>query len=172
VPFGLFRGNQAFSFLRFLCSFAAIQTPLARSAWDRSTYVSHKPMGVGVAAVVRLQKVTRNPNSHECGYTDKNAMSEPNEIESEKHADDSSNGTTPVDDSGSIARTRIGVVLILVSGVLWFSLFAIPFLPLTTLNKTALGAGVFVGVQLAWWSGAALAGPKIIKKLTGWFRRS
>lgn len=67
---------------------------------------------------------------------------------------------------------RLGVVLILLSGVLWFSLFAIPFLPWTLGQKTALGGVVFVGVQIAWWSGAALAGPSVVKKLTGWFRRS
>lgn len=67
---------------------------------------------------------------------------------------------------------RLGVALILVSGVLWFSLFAIPFLPLTVGEKTGLGAAVFAGVQIAWWSGAALAGPAVVQKLTGWFRRS
>ncbi len=67
---------------------------------------------------------------------------------------------------------RLGVGLILVSGVLWFSLFAIPFLSLTVGQKTGLGAAVFAGVQIAWWSGAALAGPAVVRKLTGWFRRS
>ena len=66
---------------------------------------------------------------------------------------------------------RLGVGLILVSGVLWFSLFAIPFLPLTIGQKTGLGAAVFAGVQIAWWSGAALAGPTVVQKLTGWLRR-
>jgi hypothetical protein len=67
---------------------------------------------------------------------------------------------------------RLGIVLILISGVLWFSLFAIPFLPLTVGQKAGLGAAVFAGVQIAWWSGAALAGPTVVQKLTGWFRRS
>ena len=46
---------------------------------------------------------------------------------------------------GSIAA-RIGVLLILLSGVLWFSLFAIPFLPLSVGEKAALAGAVFFGV--------------------------
>lgn len=65
---------------------------------------------------------------------------------------------------------KIGIGLILVSGVLWFSLFAIPFLPLTVGQKAALAGAVFVGVQIAWWSGAALAGPQTVAKL--WRRRT
>jgi hypothetical protein len=88
---------------------------------------------------------------------------------------------TPTDSNHSEAASersprpiliRLGVALILVSGVLWFSLFAIPFLPLTVGQKTGLGAVVFAGVQIAWWSGAALAGPAVVKKLMGRFRRS
>lgn len=67
---------------------------------------------------------------------------------------------------------RLGVVLILFSCVIWFSLFAIPFLPLTIGEKTALGTGVFIAVQITWWTGAALAGPTVVQKLTGWFRRT
>jgi hypothetical protein len=83
-------------------------------------------------------------------------------------ADDQPNESTV----GKITKVRLGVALILVSGILWFSLFAVPFLPLTVGQKTVLGGSLFVGVQLAWWSGAALAGPQMIQKLTGWFRRS
>ena len=68
-------------------------------------------------------------------------------------------------------RVRCGVALIVISGVLWFSLFAIPFLSLTLVQKTALGSAFFVGVQVTWWSGVALAGPRVVKQLTGWFRR-
>ena len=67
---------------------------------------------------------------------------------------------------------RLGIALILLSGIFWFSLFAVPFLPLTVGQKTALGGGLFVAVQIAWWSGAALAGPAVVGKLTARFRRS
>ena len=66
---------------------------------------------------------------------------------------------------------KIGVGLILLSGVLWFSLFAIPFLPLTIGQKAALAGADFVGVQIAWWVGAALAGPELVAKLKSWFKR-
>ncbi|MEO2019251.1 MAG: hypothetical protein ABGZ53_33370 [Fuerstiella sp.] len=69
-------------------------------------------------------------------------------------------------------RTQFGVGLMVGSGVLWFALFAIPFLPLTTWQKTVLGGVVFAAVQVTWWSGVALAGPRMFGKLTGWFRRS
>lgn len=68
-------------------------------------------------------------------------------------------------------RTRVGIGLILLSGVLWFSLFAIPFLPMTIAGKGLLAAILFAGVQVAWWSGAALAGPATVGKIRGWFRR-
>ncbi len=68
--------------------------------------------------------------------------------------------------------TKIGIVLVLVSGVLWFSLFAIPFLPLTIAQKAALASAFFVGVQIAWWSGATLLGPEAVARLWSWGRRS
>ena len=73
-------------------------------------------------------------------------------------------------DKGSTAA-RIGIALILLSGLLWFSLFAIPFLPLTVGQKAALGAAEFVGVQIAWWTGAALAGPQTVARLWSWCGR-
>ena len=69
-------------------------------------------------------------------------------------------------------HTRFGGILILISGVLWFSLFAIPFLPLPGSRKVMLAGAVFVGVQLTWRSGAALVGPRVIQKLAGWFRNA
>ena len=73
--------------------------------------------------------------------------------------------------SRSKAIARIGIVLILLSGLLWFSLFAIPFLPLTVVQKATLAGGVFVGVQVAWWSGAAMAGPQAVAKLKSWRKK-
>ena len=67
-------------------------------------------------------------------------------------------------------RNRTGMVLILLSGVLWFSLFAIPFLPMTVGQRAVLAGAVFVGVQIAWWSGAALAGPQLVAKFWPWRR--
>lgn len=66
---------------------------------------------------------------------------------------------------------RFGFVLILLSGVLWFSLFAIPFLPLTVAQKAAVAGADFIGVQIAWWTGAALVGPQTAARIKSWFRR-
>lgn len=71
----------------------------------------------------------------------------------------------------SRTATRVGVGLILLSGILWFSLFAIPFTSLTLGQKAAVASGVFIGVQIAWWSGAALVGPQAVAKMKSWFRR-
>ncbi len=60
----------------------------------------------------------------------------------------------------------------LLSCVLWFSLFAIPFLPFKTSNKALLGGAIFIAVQANWWIGAALAGPRVVGKVTGWIRRN
>lgn len=67
---------------------------------------------------------------------------------------------------------RIGAVLIGLSGVLWFSLFAVPFLPLTIAHKALLAGAMFVGVQIAWWTGAALVGPSTVARIKSWYRRS
>ncbi len=66
---------------------------------------------------------------------------------------------------------RIGVALILLSGVLWFSLFAIPFLPLTAGQKAALAGVDFIGVQIAWWTGATLAAPETVRRMKALFQR-
>ena len=73
-------------------------------------------------------------------------------------------------DKGSPAA-RIGIALILLSGMLWCSLFAIPFLPLTVGQKAALAGVGFIGVQIAWWTGATLAGPQTIARLKSWCGR-
>jgi hypothetical protein len=86
--------------------------------------------------------------------------------------------SSPEDESTTDEEPRkprhvyFGVTLIVASGILWFSLFAIPFLRLTLSQKAALGSGIFVGVQISWWTGAALAGPTVVRNLTRWFTRS
>lgn len=85
----------------------------------------------------------------------------------ESNTDDAATETPP-----RPVCVRIGVVLIVASGILWFSLFVIPFLPLTLAQKTVLGVAIFAGVQVAWWGGVALAGPGVVKKLTAWYQRS
>ncbi len=86
------------------------------------------------------------------------------------HRDSTSDYPLRGRDKGSLAA-RIGIALILLSGMLWFSLFAIPFLPLTLGQKAALAGADFVGVQIAWWTGAALVGPQTVARLKSWCGR-
>ena len=80
-------------------------------------------------------------------------------------------GNGPSGSPNSVSKSsRFGVALILLSGVLWFFLFAIPFLPLTVGQKAALAGADFVAVQIAWWIGAALAGPKLVARLKSRFK--
>ena len=74
------------------------------------------------------------------------------------------------DEAGKPRSGRLGVTLIVVSGVLWLALFAIPFLQLTLGQKTTLGAGVFLVVQITWWTGVTLVGPTAMQNLKRWFR--
>ncbi len=88
----------------------------------------------------------------------------------DSHRNLTSERPLPGRDKDSTAA-RIGIALILLSGLLWFSLFAIPFLPLTVGQKAALAGADFVGVQIAWWTGAALAGPQTVARLWSWCGR-
>ncbi len=85
----------------------------------------------------------------------------------DSHRDSTSDRPIRGRDKSSLAA-RIGIALILLSGMLWFSLFAIPFLPLTVGQKAALAGADFVGVQIAWWTGAALVGPQTVARLKSW----
>lgn len=67
---------------------------------------------------------------------------------------------------------RLGIVFILLSGVCFFSMLSVPFLSLSDGRKAALGGGLFIGMQVAWWTGAACVGPAAVKKISRWFQRS
>ena len=68
-------------------------------------------------------------------------------------------------------RARIGIGMMLLSGVFWFALLAVPFLPLSVAQKSAAGAGLFIATQAAWWIGAAIAGPATLRRLLGYARK-
>lgn len=71
----------------------------------------------------------------------------------------------------SSRRSRLGIMLIVLSGVFWFSIFAVPFAPLTIGQKSIFAGGLFAAVQVSWWTGAALAGPQVVGVIKGWFAR-
>lgn len=68
-------------------------------------------------------------------------------------------------------RAQIGIGLMLLSGVFWFALVAVPFLPLSVAQKSGAGAAMFIATQAAWWIGAAVAGPATIRRMLGYARK-
>lgn len=62
-------------------------------------------------------------------------------------------------------RVRAGIVLIVLSGVFWFSIFAVPFTSFSTTHKALLAGTLFAAVQMAWWTGAAMVGPAAINSI-------
>jgi hypothetical protein len=73
-------------------------------------------------------------------------------------------------DQGLGDRARFGVMLMVVSGLLWAPWPAVAFLPLGAGKKVVLASVLFLGVQVAWWVGAALAGPAALRNLRNWVR--
>ncbi len=69
-----------------------------------------------------------------------------------------------------VTWTRAGVVLLVVSALLWVPLPIVPFLPLTTGAKAAVGSGLVVAAEIAFWAGAALAGPEAVIRMRSWIR--
>ncbi len=68
--------------------------------------------------------------------------------------------------------TTVGIVLVLLSGVCFFTLLAVPFFSLSAAKKGMLGGALFVGVQTFWWVGVALMGPAAAKRVRAFFRRT
>ncbi|MEM7601758.1 MAG: hypothetical protein AAF357_10130 [Verrucomicrobiota bacterium] len=67
----------------------------------------------------------------------------------------------------------LGVFLILLSGLCFFTMLSVPFLPVDDEGKKAmLGGGLFVGMQATWWTGAAFVGPTAVRKMSDWFKRA
>ncbi len=68
--------------------------------------------------------------------------------------------------------TVIGVVLMGVSAVLWVALLVIPFLPIHVGAKAAVAGSQIVVAEVAFWLGAALAGPEATRRMRSWWRSS
>lgn len=66
---------------------------------------------------------------------------------------------------------RVGVALLTMSLVLWLPLPVLPFLSWETATKAAVGGGLVVSAEVAFWLGAALAGPEAARRTRGWVRR-
>ena len=68
--------------------------------------------------------------------------------------------------------TRSGVGLLALSVLLWVPLPVVPFLSLSGVEKAALAGGLVIGAEVAFWCGAALAGPEAARRARSWFRRA
>ncbi len=53
---------------------------------------------------------------------------------------------------------------------LWVPLPVVPFLPLSSGAKAALGGGLIAGAEIAFWVGAVLAGPEAARWTRSWLR--
>ena len=70
----------------------------------------------------------------------------------------------------SLAWTRAGAVLLVASALLWAPLPIVPFLPLSAGAKVAVGTGLVVVAEIAFWAGTALAGPEALRRIRSWIR--
>ena len=66
---------------------------------------------------------------------------------------------------------RVGVILMGGSLPLWPALLAVPFLPLSLAAQGAVATGIVVVAEVAFWGGAALAGPEAARRMRSWWRR-
>ncbi len=80
----------------------------------------------------------------------------------------------PERNAGATTRTgvsaRVGVLLLGLSVALWVPVPVVPFLPLDTAVKVTLGGGLVVAAEIAFWLGAALAGPEVVRRARSWIR--
>ena len=64
---------------------------------------------------------------------------------------------------------KLALALVLLSGVFWFSMLAVPFvpLPLSAWQKGALALGLFIAAEVAFWAGALLVGKQLLFRYLG-----
>lgn len=73
---------------------------------------------------------------------------------------------------------KIALALVLLSGVFWFSMLAVPFvpMPLTAGQKGALAFALFIAAEISFWAGALLVGKEVVFRYLhrlwppNWFR--
>ncbi len=78
-------------------------------------------------------------------------------------------GTENLDRKRRPAATA-GVILLGLSLALWVPLPAVPFLPMGSAGKVALAGTLVVAAEVAFWLGAALAGPEAARRMRFWWR--
>ena len=64
--------------------------------------------------------------------------------------------------------SRIGLAILVLSLVFWAFFLVIPFLPLSTGRKAAVGGVNFIIAEATFWLGAVLAGKEIVTRFKTW----
>ena len=72
--------------------------------------------------------------------------------------------------TGTGLVARVGVTLMVSSLPLWLVLPVLPFLPISGATKATIAAMTVVIAELAFWGGAALAGPTAVRRLRSWWQ--
>jgi hypothetical protein len=66
------------------------------------------------------------------------------------------------------SRSVLGLLLLVVSSVLWLAVLALPFLPLSLSSAAMLAGGLFVAGELLFWLGVLVVGPEMMRWLWRW----
>ena len=65
---------------------------------------------------------------------------------------------------------RVGVILMGLSLALWVVLPLVPFLPLSVTERAGFAGTQIIVAEVAFWGGAALAGPTAARRMRSWWR--
>ncbi len=65
---------------------------------------------------------------------------------------------------GMRANSKLGVLLVLISGLLWVAVLAVPFLAVTVATKAAIVTSLIVTSEVAFWLGILLAGKELAQR--------
>ena len=68
-------------------------------------------------------------------------------------------------------RARLGVLLIILSFVIWLPIPFVPFLNIPPLDKGVLIGELLIGSYIAWFLGLFLAGREVARRIAAWFFR-
>jgi predicted permease len=66
-------------------------------------------------------------------------------------------------------RAKIGIVLIILSFLIWFAIFAVPFLPYSGRVKWIVGVVLVICCYSSWFLGLFLAGREVAAPIMAWF---
>ncbi|MBW4693513.1 MAG: transporter suffix domain-containing protein [Lyngbya sp. HA4199-MV5] len=60
-----------------------------------------------------------------------------------------------------LSMKQLGIVLIIVSCLVWLAIAAVPLLPFTLAQKAAIVPGLLIGGEVIFWCGALLVGKEV-----------